>query len=197
VGISYGPADALDAGATKSALSFLQAGASGDPATAALISTTTYAAPFALGVHFTGQTESNATKNGGYREALEVSVSTDSINWTVVDTLATNYQKLMSYQTVEVAGEGQYYVKVACANPAKTSNKQKTMIFDLRIFGASAERPTTGIIDVVASQAAKTVKAVQMYNMAGQRVRVAEQGVNVIRTIYTDGTVSTKKVIVK
>jgi hypothetical protein len=33
--------------------------------------------------------------------------------------------------------------------------------------------------------------------MAGQRVRVAEQGVNVIRTIYTDGTVSTKKVIVK
>jgi hypothetical protein len=105
--------------------------------------------------------------------------------------------KLMSYQTVEVAGEGQYYVKVASATPAKTSNKQKTMIFDLRIFGASAERPTTGIIDVVANQAAKTVKAVQMYNMAGQRVRVAEQGVNVIRTIYTDGTVSTKKVIVK
>jgi hypothetical protein len=195
---SYGPADALDAGATGNALSFLQAGASGDPATAALVSTTTYAAPFALGVHFTGQAESGDGKlNGTYREALEVSVSTDSINWTVVDTLATNYMKLMSYQTVEVAGEGQYYVKVASANPAKTSNKQKTMIFDLRIYGASAERPTTGIIDVVANQAAKTVKAVQMYNMAGQRVRVAKQGVNVIRTIYTDGTVSTKKVIVK
>jgi hypothetical protein len=194
---SYGPADALDAGATGNALSFLQTGASGDPATAALISTTTYAAPFALGVHFTGQAESNATKTGTYREALEVSISKDSIEWTVVDTLATNYMKLMSYQTVEVAGEGNYYVKVASANPAKTSNKQKTMIFDLYLYGASAERPTTGIIDVVANQAAKTVKAVQMYNMAGQRVRVAEQGVNVIRTIYTDGTVSTKKVMVK
>jgi hypothetical protein len=195
---SYGPADALDAGATKNALSFLQAGASGDPATAALVSTTTYAAPFAIGVHFTGQAESGDGKlNGTYREALAVAVSTDGENWNVVDTLATNYMKLMSYQTVEVAGEGNYYVKVASANPAKTSNKQKTMIFDLRIFGASAERPSTGIIGVIDSQAAKTVKMVQMFNLAGQQVRVAEQGVNIIRTVYTDGTVSTKKVIVK
>jgi hypothetical protein len=105
--------------------------------------------------------------------------------------------KLMSYQTAEVAGTGNFYVKVASANPAKTSNKQKTMIFDLRIFGASAERPSTGIIGVIDSQAAKTVKMVQMFNLAGQQVRVAEQGVNIIRTVYTDGTVSTKKVIVK
>jgi hypothetical protein len=195
---SYGPANALDAGATKNALSFLQAGASGDPATAALVSTTTYAAPFAIGVHFTGQAESGDGKlNGTYREALAVAVSTDGENWNVVDTLATNYMKLMSYQTVEVAGEGNYYVKVASANPAKTSNKQKTMIFDLRIFGASAERPSTGIIGIIDSQAAKTVKMVQMFNLAGQQVRVAEQGVNIIRTVYTDGTVSTKKVIVK
>jgi hypothetical protein len=196
---SYGPATALDAGATKNALSFLQTGASGDPATAVLVSTKTFAAPFAVGVYFTGQADNGDGRvNGTYREALAVSVSTDGENWTVVDTLATNYMKLVSYQTVEFDGEGQYYVKVASANPAKTSNKQKTMIFDLHIDGASSSRPTTsGIINVIANQGAKTVKAVQMFNMAGQQVRVAEQGINLIRTIYTDGTVSTKKVLVK
>jgi hypothetical protein len=194
---SYGPATALDAGATKNALSFLQAGASGDPATAALISTTTYAAPFVIGVHFTGQAESGDGKlDGTYREALAVSVSTDGETWTLVDTLATNYMKLMSYQTAEVAGTGNYYVKVASANPAKTSNKQKTMIFDVRLYGPTAERPSVGIAEVM-TDAAKTVKSVRMYNLAGQQIRVATPGVNIIRTVYTDGSVSSKKVVVR
>jgi hypothetical protein len=194
---SYGPATALDAGATKNALSFLQAGASGDPATAALISTTTYAAPFVIGVHFTGQAESGDGKlDGTYREALAVSVSTDGETWTLVDTLATNYMKLMSYQTAEVAGTGNYYVKVASANPAKTSNKQKTMIFDVRLYGPTAERPSVGIAEVT-TDAAKTVKSVRMYNLAGQQIRVATPGVNIIRTVYTDGSVSSKKVVVR
>ncbi len=194
---SYGPATALDAGATKNALSFLQAGASGDPATAALISTTTYAAPFVIGVHFTGQAESGDGKlDGTYREALAVSVSADGETWTLVDTLATNYMKLMSYQTAEVAGTGNYYVKVASANPAKTSNKQKTMIFDVRLYGPTAERPSVGIAEVM-TDAAKTVKSVRMYNLAGQQIRVATPGVNIIRTVYTDGSVSSKKVVVR
>jgi hypothetical protein len=87
-------------------------------------------------------------------------------------------------------------VKVASANPAKTSNKQKTMIFDVRLYGPTAERPSVGIAEVM-TDAAKTVKSVRMYNLAGQQIRVATPGVNIIRTVYTDGSVSSKKVVVR
>jgi hypothetical protein len=197
VGASYGPATAFDAGATGCAISFLQTGKGGDPATAALISKTTYAAPFSVALHFTGQAESGDGKvDGKYREAVEISVSTDGEQWNVVDTVATNYMKLMSYQTVEVAGEGNYYVKVASATPAKNSASQKTMIFDLYLLAPVAERPTLGLSEIF-SNTEKEIKAVRMYNLSGQQIRVAQPGINLIRTTYSDGSVQTKKVLVK
>jgi hypothetical protein len=36
-----------------------------------------------------------------------------------------------------------------------------------------------------------------MYNLSGQQIRVAQPGINLIRTTYSDGSVQTKKVLVK
>lgn len=196
VGASYGPATALDAGASNNGFTFLQTQKSNDPASGYLKSAVTFQAPFVVALHFTGQGESGDGKlDGKYREAVEVSTSVDGETWTVVDTVATNYMKLMSYQTVEVLGNDAVYVKFASANPAKYSNSQKTMIFDICLLAPSQKRPDTGIDQVMGGE--KAVKAVRMFNLAGQQIRVAEQGINIIQTVYSDGSVETKKIMVK
>jgi len=196
VGASYGPATALDAGASNNGFTFLTTKNANDPASGYLRSLVTFQAPFMVALHFTGQGESGDGKlDGKYREAIEVSTSVDGETWTVIDTVATNYMKLMSYQTVEVTGNSAVYVKVASANPAKYSNKQKTMIFDLCLLAPTQERPHTGIEQIIDGD--KAVKTVQMFNLAGQQIRVAEPGVNIIRTVYSDGSVETKKIMVK
>lgn len=196
VGASYGPATALDAGASTNGFTFLQTQKSNDPASGYLRSVVTFQAPFVAALHFTGQAESSDGKlDGKYREAVEISTSVDGENWTVVDTVATNYMKLMSYQTVEVLGDGAVYVKFASANPAKYSNTQKTMIFDICLLAPTQERPGLGIDEVISGE--KVVKTVRMFNLSGQQIRVAEQGINIIQTVYSDGSIETRKIMVK
>ena len=54
------------------------------------------------------------------------------------------------------------------------------------------EAPITGVADV---NAAKAVKSVNYYNLAGQASAQPFEGLNIVRTTYTDGTTSVAKVI--
>ena len=192
VGAAYGSATALHVGSSRNSLIFMTTKTSSDPASAYMASRVPFQAPFEVTVYMCGQIE-GPTMYGQYANRVEILTSTDSINWTSQGVLSTNFEKSIDRQSLVCGGTDQLYVKLASANVDNTG-KQKTMMFDVIIAGASTERPSTGIESAV--EAAKTVKAVRMFDMSGRQIRVAEQGIVLIQTIYSDGTVATKKAFV-
>lgn len=193
VGAGYGPATALHAGSSKYALEFMTTKVSTDPASAFMASRVKFQAPFEVTLYMCGQI-SGPTMEGDYENRVEILTSTDSINWTSQGVLSTYFDKAIDRQSLVCGGTEPVYVKLASANVDNTS-KQKTMLFDVILAAASVERPSTGIESL--TETAKSVKAVMMFNLAGQQIRQAEQGIVLIRTIYNDGSVATKKVFVK
>ncbi len=193
VGAGYGPATALHYGSSKYALEFMTTKVKTDPASAFMASRVKFQAPFEVTIYMCGQIE-GPTMTGDYENRVEILTSTDSINWTSQGVLSTYFDKAIDRQSLVCGGTEPVYVKIASANVDNTS-KQKTMLFDVILAGATAERPSTGIEGI--TETAKSVKSVMMYNLSGQQIRQAEQGIVLIRTIYTDGSVATKKVFVK
>ena len=187
INTDYGPADIFSTGATGYALSFLQCKNGGDPTSAYLRSTTTYAGPFDVVVYLTGQQSSSTY------ECVEVLTSTDGETWTLVDSIGSNNYKRMYRGVAHYAGTEPVDVKFIEASIASDNTKTKAMLFDVLLL---KEGTVVGIESAV-SEVAKTVVGVKMYNISGQRVQNAVKGLNVVVTEFSDGSTHTQKVFIK
>ncbi len=158
----------------------------GDPYTGAIESTKKFPAPFDVVTYIaSGNKEANTV--------MELQISTDGENWEKVSNL--NISALQRYyrkSRVSVEKTGDYYVRVA-----HISGTEKPMVFDIYVLnnGEISKKydPSAGIEDI-ASESAEVI-SVEIYNLNGIRLAEPATGVNIIRTVYSDGTVKTEKVL--
>lgn len=183
---NYSPETPGDAGATDRAMSFLTTNTSTDPTTAYLVTTQSFAGPFDITVWFTG------AKAATYTEKLEVSVasSLDATKWTVLDTLSSIGDKKVRKRVAYYDATAPVFVKLSSVSNLGTNSNM--MIFDVRLMGegqdpVAIDKP---VVD-------KKVIATRIYTISGVMVKSPVAGVNIIKKIYSDGSVSTEKVIIK
>lgn len=184
---NYSPETDGDAGATSYAMSFLTTNAAADPTTAYMVTPDKQAGPFDVTVWFTG-----AKGAVTYIEKLEVSVSptNDSLaTWTVLDTLTTLGDKLIRKRVAFYDQTTPVYVKLACVTNLNTNSNM--MIFDVRLMG-EGEEPVSVKTPVNTS---KEVLSRKIFTLTGVEVRNPVKGLNLIRTIYSDGSVKVEKVM--
>ncbi len=194
----YNPATAYDdseANASNYHITFAGVGSNGDgekdPASAFLQSTEAFQAPFDIVAILGG-------KDSIKMEVFVATDTTDVNNWQSIgyvyspkveaDSKGRLYQKnLLSYE-----GTDNVFVKLAAKN---TSGR----LFNVIIYNAGEKSGEyTGIINVnkkdnATSEVVRTI----IYSMNGTQLNKAAKGVNIVKTVYADGTVKTKKVIVK
>lgn len=185
----YNYATVFDLGASKAAMSFLQTSSSNDPASAYVQSTTTYKGPFDVHVWICNQ------NNDSLLACVEVLVSKDGTTWLPAaknDTIGSSSLRLIRKGTVSYEGTDDVYVKIQCANHENTS-KQKTLLFNVLMTNAGII--TNGIQDVKESHG--SVIRTEYFNIGGSRLNQAIKGINIVKTVYNDGSVKTKKVIVR
>lgn len=174
-----------DLGATDRAMSFLTTNAGTDPTTAYMATTTSFAGPFDVVVWFTG------AKATTYTEKLEVSVSSTNdltSTWTVLDTLVSIGDKFIRKRTAHYDATAPVYVKLASVSQLNTNSNM--MIFDVKLLG---EGPAVAVKNVVNTN--KTVVAKRIFTITGVEVKRPVVGLNLIRTIYSDGTTKVEKVM--
>lgn len=176
-----------DAGASDRAMSFLTTNTAADPTTAYMATTATHTGPFDVVVWFTG------AKAVTWTEKLEVSVSTtnDSTStWTVLDTLVSIGDKFIRKRIAYYDATMPVYVKLASASQLGTNSNM--MIFDVKLLG---EGPAVAIKQV--DNAAKTVVSKRIYTASGIEVKRPVVGLNIVRSIHSDGTVKVEKIMLK
>lgn len=181
---NYSPYTDGDAGATDRAMSFLRTNASTDPTNGFIMTTSAYAGPFDVTVWFTGAKGSTA-----YTELLEVAVSpslTDTV-WTVLDTLSTLSDKLIRKCVAYYDEATPVYVKLTSVSNLGTNSNM--MIFDVRLMGEGQD------VSIRKPAVDRQVVSTRYYNLAGQPLKSLGFGLNIVRTIYSDGSVETTKVM--
>ncbi len=167
---------------TKGFLSF-KGVVSGDPNTAAIESTKAFKAPFDVVVYL-------GNGSGGTRNA-ELQISTDGKTWTKLGDLKVATAKRYIKKTrLSVNEAGDYYVRVANA-------KEGLNVGDIYILnnGEVSQKydPTSGIEDVEVAEV--EVVRTEIYNISGMLMPEMIQGINIVRTYYSDGSVKTTKVL--
>ncbi|MCM1094515.1 MAG: chitobiase/beta-hexosaminidase C-terminal domain-containing protein [Lachnospiraceae bacterium] len=167
---------------TKGFLSF-KGVVSGDPNTAAIESTKAFKAPFDVVVYL-------GNGSGGTRNA-ELQISTDGKTWTKLDDLKVATAKRYIKKTrLSVNEAGDYYVRVANA-------KEGLNVGDIYILnnGEVSQKydPTSGIEDVEVAEV--EVVRTEIYNISGMLMPEMIEGINIVRTYYSDGSVKTTKVL--
>jgi hypothetical protein len=182
---NYSPATSGDIGATDRAMSFLTTNAGSDPTTAFMVTTTAYDGPFDVTVWFTG------AKSTSYTELLEVSVATslDATEWTVLDTLSSIGDKKIRKRVAYYDEKAPVFVKFASASNLGTNSNM--MIFDVKLMGegndpVSVEKPSVE----------KSLVSTRIFTVSGMEVKAPVYGINIVRNVYSDGSVETKKVFV-
>jgi hypothetical protein len=66
------------------------------------------------------------------------------------------------------------------------------MIFDLKLMGEGVDP-----VAIETPLADKKIVSTRIYTLSGVQVKTPVYGVNIIKNIYSDGTVDTQKVIIK
>lgn len=181
---NYSPETPADEGATGRCISFLKTNASGEPTTAFIQSTTTYPGPFDLVTFITG------AKGASYTELLEVAVSTDNENWTVLDTLSTLGDKYIRKKTVNYDDTDDVYVKISSVSNLGTNSN--VLIYDIIVLG---EGGYDGVKPAIGEKG--TLLSTQLFNLSGMPIHKLEKGLNIVREVYSNGTVLVRKLYIK
>lgn len=186
IGTDYGPLTVDDAGASGGSMSFLVTKNATDPCSAFLQTTRKLQAPFDVSIWVASQSS--------VANVLEISVSPDSLEWIVVDTLQCQEGKKMRKLVTSYEGNDEVYVKVRSANSSGT-NGVKTCLFDvlLQYNGPQSLRlDPSGIVETL--QPAGELVGREVYSLDGLRLNDLRKGVNIIRYRYANGAVKTVKV---
>ena len=184
---NYSPYTEADQGATGHSLSFLKTNVSTDPTTAFMTTSTAYTGPFDVVVWITGGKGSVS-----YTEKLEVSVAnalTDAV-WTVLDTLSTLSDKYIRKRVAYYDETAPVFVKIASVSNIGTNSNM--LIFDLKLMGEGQDP-----VQVNKPMIDRTLVSTRIYTISGTQVKSPVYGVNIIRNIYSDGSVETVKISVK
>lgn len=136
---------------------------------------------------------------GGKGSKMEVSVTTDTLSgeWVRVDTIyspnLTSDSKGRTFARNIVAYEGsdKVFVKLAALN---TSGR----LFNVIIKNAGEKsQEYTGIVEIDSEAASGQPVSTTVYSLNGARLNRAAKGVNIVKETFANGTVKTRKVIVK
>ena len=167
-----------------------------DPASACIQSTEAFQGPFDVVTYMSGK---NAK--------VEVLVTNDTISgeWTKIGDLVANTlsgngdngkpgdDRIWKKTILSYEGTDMVYVKLA-------SGGTKANIFDIFIKneGEASKDYITGIKDVTeGSEAAGEVVKTIVYSINGTQLNEPAKGINIIKEVYANGQVKTKKVMVK
>ncbi len=159
---------------------------SGDPYTAAIESVNKFTAPFDVVSYI-----ASSGANSNAKVALEISA--DGNTWEEVGDFNISKAKRGYKKTrIPVEKEGDWYVRVA-----QKSGSTGSMIFDIYVLNngeISKKYEVPAGIEDITSESAEVI-SVEIYNLNGIRLAEPATGVNIIRTVYSDGTVKTEKVL--
>ncbi|NLT04150.1 MAG: hypothetical protein GXY09_09845 [Bacteroidales bacterium] len=180
---NYSAYTEADFGASKMALTFLRTNVSTDPTTAFIMTNTAYTGPFDVVAWFTG------AKGNSTIEKLEVSVN-DNLNdttWTVLDTLTSVNDKYVRKGVAYYDQTAPVYVKLRSVSNLGTNSNM--VIFDIKLMGEGQD------VSIRKPALDRQVVSTRYYNLAGQPMKTLGFGLNIVRTIYSDGSVETTKVM--
>ena len=189
----YGPATVDDYGFSRAAMSFLVCKTAADPASAWIQTTVKHKAPFDIAIWLTGQ------QKEGLDNEVELSVSADSLDWTVVDTVNTTCLKNVEKFVRSYEGTDEVYFKARSVNRDNTT-QQKTLVFDIILLNhGPLSEAFDNEVNGIREQRAASGRVVQtvIYNLNGVRTERLSRGVNIVTETYENGARKTKKVIVK
>lgn len=198
-GNAYNPETALDddQNATSSCISFGSSSTTNsfgtkNPAnTGSIQSTEAFQGPFDVVANV-----ANTAKNGGNITAnVYVTADTLSGNWTELGALATSTTgRLWKHTVLGYEGTDKVFVKVCASNTVG--------IFDIFIknegeLSKEYIASVTGIESVNGNDAAGEVVRTMVYSINGTQLDKAAKGINIVKEVYANGAVKTKKIIVK
>lgn len=144
---------------------------------------TAYTGPFDVVAWFTG------AKGNSTIEKLEVSVN-DNLNdttWTVLDTLTSVNDKYVRKGVAYYDQTAPVYVKLRSVSNLGTNSNM--VIFDIKLMGEGQD------VSIRKPALDRQVVSTRYYNLAGQPMKTLGFGLNIVRTIYSDGSVETTKVM--
>ena len=178
-----------DLGATKNSISFGNVRKSNktenDPYSCFIRTMDAYQGPFDIVTYIGNGSSSNHPK-----ATIWVSNDTTSNdNWVMVgDTVyAGSKQRYIKKNVVSYEGTDKVYVKLQ-------AEFSSVMVFDIILMNAGE---LTGIKDTQVAEAAGKPVATQVYSLGGTRLAAPAKGINIIREVYADGSVKSRKVVVK
>lgn len=151
-----------------------------------------FKAPFDFSVWTTNQSSGGACK-------FTLESSTDGSTWSVLgDTLETSATKAtVRMFTSSIDGDGEYYLRIKSG--MNTVNKNFVFaVTDLLIAGPSASAPVIpNAVKQFKNNADRSLISTSIYTINGSRVREYVNGVNIVRKVYSDGSVETEKVLIR
>lgn len=183
--IDHMPVNGVD-GVTKNMLNF-KGKVSGEPYNATIQTAKKYRGPFDIIVFFNNGSAGNYPK-------VNVEISTDEQNWTLVDTLATKDVRLMKRSKLSYEGSDEVYVRLA-----HVGGNSAGQVFDIYLMnnGEESAKYDEKALEEQFSGISETrlqpVKNVGVYNLRGVRMRGMQRGLNIV--VGADGSV--RKVMVK
>ena len=177
-GTAYGAADAFSALLfTKNAFTFSEINHSRDAefVKPSITSGQKYPQPFKLTAVIMGCLGSGANQSPEYRKSegediiyqrMEVLISKDKENWTLVDTISTSCNKMAEAVSVLCEGTDEVYVRLQAITPLGTSSSsdRKINLNDVYIF---SNNETLGIEAIADKEA---VKSDAIYDLMGRRI---------------------------
>ncbi|MCM1390486.1 MAG: chitobiase/beta-hexosaminidase C-terminal domain-containing protein, partial [Bacteroides sp.] len=169
---------------TKGMMSF-KGSKSGDPLSASIESTKAFKAPFDVVVYIGNGNKDNKVRNG------ELQISKDGTTWQKVsDIVASPTIRYIKRHRVSINDEGDYYVRV-------TKVPSGLNIGDIYVLNngevSQKYEPESGIEDVEVAEV--EVVRTEIYNISGMLMPEMIEGINIVRTYYSDGSVKTTKVL--
>lgn len=189
----YRAETALDAGASSYNITFGNVqksnGVDNDPYSCSIQSTEAFQGPFDI-VTFVG----NGSTTNLPRADIYVSTdTTNADNWVKIDTVTiSRTQRYIKKTRLSYEGTDKVFVKLQ-------ADFSSVMVFDIIIMNHGDNSQTaTGIEDITAGKEAEgEVVRSMIYSINGTQLDKAARGINVIKEIYANGAVKTRKVIVK
>ena len=189
----YRAETALDAGASDFNILFGNVcksdGKNNDPYSCSIQSTEAFQGPFDI-VTFVGN------GSGLNHPRADIYVSTDTLseaNWVKVDTVAiSKTQRYIKKSRLSYEGTDKVFVKLQ-------ADFSSVMVFDVIIMNhGDKSQEVTGIKDVTTgNEAAGEVVRTMIYSINGTQLGKAAKGINIIKEIYANGAVKTRKVMIK
>lgn len=180
--------DLVDGGATNGHITLTNRH-SGEDYNASIETTKKYQGPFDV-VVYVGNNNSD-----GAALTLAIQVSADGETWESVDTVGVSYYKrFWTKQQTSYEGTDEVFVRVKQAGGGT-----KLAVYDilLKNNGELSKAYTEDGSGVVPAVNDASLVGTEVYGVNGIRLAVPSKGVNIVRRVYSDGTVTVQKVFVR